>query len=110
MRSVSPRRFTIFEKRGVKRVFAIGTARSNRVVAFAQCREHVRQCLQRSNHALAENQGGDHPPAADEQSKRPLHFAAIPAAPQQDHRDHDARQTGKQGEAEDQALVRGPSG
>ena len=43
--------------------------------------------------------------ADDDEAERPLHLAAVAAAPEQNHRDDDAGQPGEQRQAEDEPLV-----
>jgi hypothetical protein len=98
-----------FEHDRTQGIVAAGAACADGEVALAQCREEVRQRLQRQYHAMpyAERTAGPH--ADDEHRQRPLHLGGVRTGPEQDEGDERRRQSGDQRQQQD-ALVEAQTG
>ena len=89
-----------------ERVLPFRTARPNGVVTLAQCREHVRQGLQRADDTFSQHERRNKPRAEYDEAERTLHFGAVIVTPKQGERHDDARQSRKQRQLQHPPLVR----
>jgi hypothetical protein len=87
-----------------ERVLSARAARADRVVAFVQRSEQIRDRLQRPDDPLAQRQRAQQPCSDREDRERPPHLVAVVAEPEQPEGDEDGRRARQQRVEQDAAF------